>query len=90
MGRLITLLEKILAELEYFNSHNRDLEERVKALESQDQVLSVAEAADYTGRTRQTIHVWTKQGKIRMVERAGKRGYLLSELKTIKHIKHHD
>lgn len=87
MGRLITLLERILAELEYLNSHNRQLEERVKALESQDQVLSVIEAANYVGKTRQTIHTWTEQGRIKMVERAGKRGYLLSELKTIKHIK---
>lgn len=87
MGRLITLLERILAELEYLNSHNRELEERVKALENQDQVLSVIEAANYVGKTRQTIHAWTEQGKIKLVERAGKRGYLLSELKTIKHIK---
>lgn len=49
-------------------------------------VFSSIEAADYCGRTRQTIYAWTRQKRIHKVIRGAKRGYLKSELDKIREL----
>lgn len=74
------LLEEILAELRLMNKTNHELEERVKALENNDELLSLTEAASLIGKSRQTVARWLSMGKIRQHERGGDIGILKSDL----------
>ena len=49
-----------------------------------DTLFNANEAAAYCGVARQTIYAWTREHRIRRVVRRGRRGYLKSELDTIK------
>lgn len=86
MSNIESLLTRILAELEYSNSRAHELEDRIAALESQDKVLSVKEAAEFTQKTSHTLRNWVAKGRLHFVEKGGQRGYLLSELKAIKRV----
>ena len=78
------ILEDILSELRYANQHSKDMDDRLEALENKDKVLRPKEAARYVGHTTHALKNWADRGKIKMVERGGIRGYLLSDLKRIK------
>ena len=79
------LLKDILNELRYLNSHNRDMEERLSALEGKDRLLSPKDAAEYLGVSYHTLRARRDRGYLHLVIRGGQKGYLLSELKAIKY-----
>lgn len=99
MGKSITTpapIETITIPMSTFDNIFRTLEEmkneiaglraRIEGMPKQDVVLNSTEAAERIGVTRQTICAWARQKKIHRVERAGKRGFLTSELDKIKEI----
>lgn len=63
----------------------RDLTEQLRRrneLDSVDHLLSCRQAANELGVTRQTISAMIRQGRLHKVERGGRTGILLSEIKT--------
>lgn len=78
------ILLAILAELRYMNAHNRDLENRIKALEEKDVLYTPCEAKDYLGISYNTLRARRDRGYLHEVIRGGRRGYMLSELKRVK------
>ena len=68
------LLQNIYAELKRYNERINGTQDRP------DLVLSIQEAARYSGRTRQTISRKIREKKLHKVERGGVIGVLLSEL----------
>lgn len=73
------LLEAILHELKRMN----DLAEDGMKAAGKDTLYTPAEAAEYIGRTRQTVCAYEKRGWLHKVSRCGRRGYLKSELDRI-------
>lgn len=71
MGEKIDSLEAKLAKLT--GTEKKD-----------DVLLSVEQAAEYCGRTRQTLAKWALQKKIHKVRRGCRTGYLTSELDKVK------
>lgn len=78
------ILKQILDELRFLNSRERDMETRLKALETKDRLMSPGEAKDYLGISYKTLRSRTEKGYLHTVVRGGERGYLMSELKRIK------
>jgi len=70
------LIANLTAELKRLN----DREERTKP----EHVLSIQQVAALTGRTRQTVSLWVRQGRLHKVERGGLIGILESEVEAIK------
>jgi len=69
------LLSDLVYELRRFNDNSE---------RSSDKVLSCSEAAAVTGRTRQTVSKWIRDGRLHKVTRGCRTGILLSELNRIK------
>lgn len=86
MGRLELLLNEILAELQYSNRKLREQDERLKSLESKDEVLRPMEAAKFLGVTHRTLTNYRNKGYVKEVVRGCVRGYLKSELLNIKQL----
>ena len=74
------LLEGIYHELQRSNDLAMQTLQR-------DELLTVQEAANLLKITRQTLQRYAKQGKLNKVERAGRTGYLKSDILIIKRIK---
>lgn len=77
MFRMMENLSQEVADLKAM------IADKVKA---SDRVLSVNEAAEYCGVSRQTIGRWRREKRIRKVQRGCKVGYLESELDKAKEI----
>lgn len=73
------LLEAILHELKRMN----DLAEGRMEAARKEVLYTPAEAAEYIGRTRQTVCSYEKRGWLHKVCRCGRKGYLKSELDRI-------
>lgn len=86
------LLEEILTELKEVNSklttaeEVKDMKRRLDEIEKKDVVLSVAEAALFTGKSGPTIRTYIRKGKLTRVIRGCKEGVLKSELESFKKI----
>lgn len=86
------LLEEILNELREVNSKLSSAEEvkglkkRLEEIEKKDVVLSISEAALFTGRSNPTIRTYIRKGKLTKVMRGCKEGVLKSELESFKRI----
>lgn len=67
----------------------RDFTEQLRIrneIDSPDRLLSCGEAAKELGRSRQTISTMIRDKRLTKVERGGRTGILLSELRAIKRL----
>ena len=78
--------DAIFRTLEEMKNEIAGLRARLEEMPKPEIVLNSTEAALRMGVTRQTICAWARQKKIHRVERAGKRGFLATELDKIKAI----
>lgn len=79
---IFATMQDMLAEIQELHKEVDEL----RGVAKQDKLLSVQEAANYCGRSRQTIAAWRRENKIKKVVRGGRTGYLKSELDKVKEI----
>ena len=70
--------------MEQMASEIRELKRMIQPAPKEDRLLSVAEAAEYCGVTRQTIADYRRKKKLTKVVRGARTGYLQSELDKVK------